>query len=329
MKSSYRRRALWRVAFGPLLTLASAGLLLLLARAGFQIPVPGALMLVTVCLSAYVGGAVSGYLSAAIGVGCALAFLSEPDLFFDPDRQFRQRMTVVVGLIAPAIVVFVRTRLAAALERERAMRERAEAANQELLTLRAELVRHAQKLERLATIDDLTGLCNRRHFLALAEDQRRRHAHEQRPLSLLIFDIDLFKSVNDRFGHDAGDAVIRHVAKVCRSHIGNSDILARFGGEEFILLLPQTTGKEATGHADEMRQWLETAPFEWDGVPVRVTVSIGVAETDAEVQNLGDLVKRADQALYQAKREGRNCVRYARKTSKRIATKPAAAVAAA
>jgi len=329
MKPSHRSRALWRLAFGPMLTLATAGLLLSLARAGVPVPVPGMIMLVTVCLSAYIGGAVPGYLSSVIGVACALEFLSEPDLLFTPDVQFRQQFSVATGLIVPAIVAFLRTRLAGALERERALRERAEAANHELLTLRAELVRHAQELERLATIDDLTGLCNRRHFFALAEDQRRRHARERRPLSVLIFDIDLFKSVNDRFGHDAGDAVIRHVAKVCRSHIGNSDVLARFGGEEFILLLPQTTGQEAMVHADEMRQWLEAAPFEWDGVPVRVTVSIGVAETDAEVQSLGDLMKRADQALYQAKREGRNCVRYARKASKRIATKPAAAVAAA
>ena len=82
------------------------------------------------------------------------------------------------------------------------MRERAEAANRELLMLRTELVRHAEKLERLATTDDLTGLCNRRHFLALAEEEWRRHAREQRPMALLIFDIDVFKSVNDRFGHD-------------------------------------------------------------------------------------------------------------------------------
>jgi K+-sensing histidine kinase KdpD len=150
MKPSYRRRALWRLAFGPLLTLATASLLLLIARAGVQVPVPGVLMLVTVCLSAYVGGVLPGYLSAAIGVSCGLALLSEPNLLFTPDREFRQQLTVAIGLFAPAIVVFLRTRLASALESERALRERAEAANHELRTLRAELVRHARKLERLA-----------------------------------------------------------------------------------------------------------------------------------------------------------------------------------
>jgi diguanylate cyclase (GGDEF)-like protein len=207
-----------------------------------------------------------------------LAFLSEPNLLFTPDREFRQQMTVAIGLIAPAIVVFLRTRLAGALERERALRERAEAANHELRTLRAELVRYARQLERLATTDDLTGLCNRRHFLAVAEDARSRHGREQRPLSLLIFDIDLFKSVNDRFGHDAGDSVIRHVADVCRNSAGTSDILARLGGEEFILLLPGATGEEAMARADDMRRRLEATPFEIDGSKVRVTVSIGVAE---------------------------------------------------
>jgi len=328
MKPSYGRHALWRLAFGPLLTLATACLLLLIARAGVQVPVPGVLMLVTVCLSAYVGGALPGYLSAAIGVSCGLAFLSEPNLLFTPDREFRQQMTVAIGLIAPAVVVFLRTRLAGALERERALRERAEAANHELRTLRAELVRYARQLERLATTDDLTGLCNRRHFLAVAEDARSRHAREQRPFSLLIFDIDLFKSVNDRFGHDAGDSVIRHVADVCRNSVGASDILARLGGEEFILLLPGTTGEEAMARADDMRRRLEATPFEIDGSKVRVTVSIGVAEAAPPTDSIGDLMKRADQALYQAKREGRNCVRYARKVSKRIGA-PAAAAAAA
>jgi diguanylate cyclase (GGDEF)-like protein len=329
MKPSYRRRALWRLAFGPLLTLATAGLLLVIARAGVQVPVPGVIMLVTVCLSAYVGGALPGYLSAAIGVNCGLAFLSAPDLLFTPDREFRQQLTVAIGLIAPAVVVFLRTRLAGALERERALRERAEAANHELRTLRAELVRHAQKLERLATIDDLTGLYNRRHFLALAEDERCRHALEQSPMAILIFDIDLFKSVNDRFGHDAGDAVIRHVADVCRNEVSRSDILARIGGEEFALLLPATTAEQAVARADAMRQRLEATPFEVDGAKVRVTVSIGVAEAAPPTDSIGDLMKRADQALYQAKRDGRNRVKFRRASPQRAEEATVAAAAAA
>jgi diguanylate cyclase (GGDEF)-like protein len=156
-------------------------------------------------------------------------------------------------------------------------------------------------------------LCNRRHFLALAEDELRRHVREQRVMAVLIFDIDLFKSVNDRFGHDAGDAVIRHVADVCRNEIGTSEILARIGGEEFVLLLPGTTGERAAARADAIRRRLEATAFEVEGAEVRVTVSIGVAEAAAQMECVGDLMKRADQALYQAKRDGRNRVRCARR----------------
>jgi diguanylate cyclase (GGDEF)-like protein len=315
MNSSHWRRSMWSRVAGPLLTFALAVAFLLLARSGIRIPVPGAFMIGMIFLSAYVGGGAAGYVSAIIGIGCCLALVSDPDRSFLPDRQFRLPLIVALGLLLPFLIDHLQNRAARRLEMERALRERAESANRELLTLRAELVRHARELERLATIDDLTGLCNRRHFLALAEDERRRHAREQRPLAVLIFDIDLFKSVNDRFGHDAGDAVIRHVAHVCRNEIGASEILARIGGEEFVLLLPETTGEHAAARADAIRLRLEAAAFEVADVKVSVTVSIGVAEATAQMECVGDLMKRADQALYQAKRDGRNRVRCARPAS--------------
>jgi diguanylate cyclase (GGDEF)-like protein len=329
MKPWYRRRAIWRLVAGPLLTAATACTLLSLARSGIRVPAPGGFILGAIFVASYMGGAPAGYLSAALGIGFGSALLTEPGLLFVPEPEFRLLLLVGCGLILPLVVSQLRNRSTRHLESERAMRERAEAANRELLTLRAELVRHAQELERLATLDDLTGLCNRRHFLALAEDERSRHAREQRPMAVLIFDIDLFKSVNDRFGHDAGDAVIRHVADVCRGEIGESDILARFGGEEFVLLLPESTGEQAAARADAMRQRLEATAFEVDGVKVRVTVSIGVAEAATQTECIGDLMKRADQALYQAKRDGRNRVRSARRASPESRDQIAAASAAA
>ena len=179
MKTSHQRRTIWRWSVGPLLTLAIACVMLTLMRSGIQVPLPGAFMLVSIVLSSYLGGATAGYLSAAIGVVCGLVLLSDPEVVFTPDREFRRQLLFTGGLILPVLVNYLRIRFARALEQERAMRERAEAANRELLSLRAELVRHAQKLERLATIDDLTGLSNRRHFLALAEDEWHRHALEQ------------------------------------------------------------------------------------------------------------------------------------------------------
>jgi diguanylate cyclase (GGDEF)-like protein len=238
----------------------------------------------------------------------------------------------VLALTIPVLTVFIRNRIARRLENERTLRERAEAANRELLTLRAELVRHAQELERLATTDDLTGLCNRRHFLVRSEEALR--LRDGRPLALMLFDIDLFKSVNDRFGHGGGDAVIRHVADICCSEAGKSEslaseILARVGGEEFVLLLPDSTGEHAAIRAEALRQRLESRPFEIDGASTRVTVSVGVSEAATETTSIGDLMKRADPALYQAKRDGRNRVRRARSAPARSGDKIAAPSAAA
>jgi diguanylate cyclase (GGDEF)-like protein len=327
MKPLDYRRAIWRLIFGPMLTIATAGALLALARAGVRIPAPGAFMLGTIFLATYFAGTAAGYLSAVIGIGCNVVLLTEPALAFMPDHDYRVTWVAVLGLIVPVLTGHLRNRTARRLEAERAMRERAEAANRELLTLRAELVRHAQELERLATTDDLTGLCNRRHFLALAEEERRRCKREQRPLAMLIFDIDLFKSVNDQFGHDTGDAVIRHVGDICRGEMGPSDILARIGGEEFVLLLPETTGEQAAARAEAMRRRLEAAPFEAAGAEVRVTISIGVSEASAETECIADMMKRADEALYQAKHNGRNRVQSVRRASLRSDT-AAAAVAA-
>jgi diguanylate cyclase (GGDEF)-like protein len=331
--SSNRRRDILRLVAGPLLTLATAGTLLLLARASIGIPVPAGFLIVTIVLSSYLGGAIAGYLSAAVAIVVHPVLLSEPGLTFMPDPATRVQATAVLVLIVPVLTILLRNRIARRLEDERGMRERAEAANRELLVLRAELVRHAQELERLATTDDLTGLCNRRHFLALAQDlvaqdERRRCAQMQQPLALLVLDIDHFKSVNDRFGHDGGDAVIRHVADVCRSTINDTDILARFGGEEFVLLLPQTTGEQAAARAEAMRRKLEASPLQLDRGAVRVTISVGGAEAGADMQSIGDLMKRADEALYQAKRDGRNRVRHASRAASRP-DKLAAASAAA
>jgi len=174
-----------------------------------------------------------------------------------------------------------------------------------------DLVRHAETLERLATVDDLTGICNRRHFMTLAQTAWERF-RDGEPFSLLILDLDLFKSVNDRFGHIGGDAVIRHVVDVCRSTKRDADILARLGGEEFALLLPDTRAPEAAAFAEELRRRVEAAPVAIENTILRITTSIGIAEAERGMARIGDLMKRADKALYEAKRAGRNRVRLAK-----------------
>jgi diguanylate cyclase (GGDEF)-like protein len=174
-----------------------------------------------------------------------------------------------------------------------------------------DLVRHAETLEHLATIDDMTGICNRRHFMTLAQAAWERFRAGE-PFSLLILDLDMFKSVNDRFGHDAGDAVIRHVADVCRSTKGGADVLARLGGEEFVLLLPGTRVGEGAAFAEELRRRVEASPLAIENTILRITTSIGVAEAERSMARVSDLIKRADKALYEAKRGGRNRVRSAK-----------------
>jgi diguanylate cyclase (GGDEF)-like protein len=173
----------------------------------------------------------------------------------------------------------------------------------------SDLVRHADALQRLATTDDMTGICNRRHFMALAQARWERFETAGEPLSLMILDLDLFKSINDRFGHDAGDAVIRHVAGLLEDTRRNADVPARLGGEEFVLLLPGTRADVAFALAEELRQRIEAAPLAIESTVLRITASIGVAQAEPAMTRFIDLMKRADKALYEAKRGGRNRVR--------------------
>jgi predicted signal transduction protein with EAL and GGDEF domain len=117
-----------------------------------------------------------------------------------------------------------------------------------------DLVQHADKLKVLATVDGMTGLFNRRHFLSLAEIEWSRYQRYSRPMSLILFDIDRFKSINDSYGHYAGDHVIMQIADICRQQKRKSDIIARFGGEEFLMLLPETDLAAAQRVAERLRR---------------------------------------------------------------------------
>jgi diguanylate cyclase (GGDEF)-like protein len=171
-----------------------------------------------------------------------------------------------------------------------------------------EVVTHADKLERLAMVDGLTGISNRRHFLENAGAEWSRYQRYNRPLSLLMIDIDHFKSINDRFGHDAGDKALTHVAALCCEDNRASDVAARLGGEEFGLLLPETELDLAFLVAERLRLKVESAPLQVDGLTIPLTVSIGVATALPAMGHFQALMKTADAALYEAKRSGRNCV---------------------
>ncbi len=172
----------------------------------------------------------------------------------------------------------------------------------------SELADQAEALERLACVDGLTGLNNRRHFLTLAESEWSRFQRYQRPLALLMIDIDFFKSVNDTYGHDAGDAVLKAVAESLHRSKRSSDIAGRLGGEEFALILPEATLDRAVAAAERYRTLIGGRPIIVLGRQISVTVSIGVGVAETGMSGFEDLLKSADVALYEAKHCGRNRV---------------------
>ena len=171
-----------------------------------------------------------------------------------------------------------------------------------------DIVRNAKELERLATTDGMTGIYNRRHFLTLADHEWTRSRRHGRPISFLMIDIDCFKSINDNFGHQVGDEMIVHLAYLAHSCKREGDVLARIGGEEFALLLPDTDLPEAQIVAERLRNEVAARSLVVRSRSIPATVSIGVANLVSTMSDVSDLMKAADQALYDAKRAGRNRV---------------------
>jgi len=165
-----------------------------------------------------------------------------------------------------------------------------------------------EALRRSIFCDHLTGLANRRAFFDAAEGELQRWARQPRPLSLVMIDADHFKQVNDRHGHASGDAVLRHLALALGACTRAVDVVARVGGEEFILLLPDTTIEGAEALASRLCQSVADGPVEIDGLSISYTVSAGVAQMQVGVAGVDALIKRADAALYRAKTLGRNRV---------------------
>jgi diguanylate cyclase (GGDEF)-like protein len=164
------------------------------------------------------------------------------------------------------------------------------------------------ELHRLSTTDSMTGALNRRRFEELAELERRRAQRNGFPLSILILDIDHFKSVNDRFGHHTGDAAIRMLANVSLATLRPADLFSRWGGEEFVVAMPETNAAGVKKAAERLREMIAAARFEAAGKTHSVTVSIGVTTMLREELSIAHAIGRADRALYRAKQAGRNRV---------------------
>ncbi|MDR1853975.1 MAG: diguanylate cyclase [Azoarcus sp.] len=168
--------------------------------------------------------------------------------------------------------------------------------------------RHARELWQLATSDPLTGIPNRRAFFESIERERARLARYPGEAAILMMDIDHFKQINDTHGHAAGDAMLCHIVRQVKKLLRESDTLARLGGEEFAVLLPQASRDGALGLAERVRKVLEDNPLIYNDTPIRVTTSVGVTSMTADDLNTDQTLSRADHALYEAKRKGRNRV---------------------
>ncbi|PPE66962.1 hypothetical protein C1704_05780 [Caldimonas caldifontis] len=178
-----------------------------------------------------------------------------------------------------------------------------------VLRLIFQLEASRQRIAELAVTDELTGCYNRRHFMERAELEWLRSRRHHMPLALILLDADDFKQVNDTHGHQCGDHLLREMALQCRASLRGTDVLARFGGEELIVLLPQTDLAGALAIAERIRHQVQDLVVQWQGQAVTATVSLGVAALHASHASVDALIRDADQALYEAKRAGRNRVR--------------------
>jgi diguanylate cyclase (GGDEF)-like protein len=177
--------------------------------------------------------------------------------------------------------------------------------------IRTSAVQHLlDQLCALTMSDGLTGLFNRRHFDQRLAYELGRVRRDYSPCSLIMIDIDHFKNVNDRYGHDVGDVVLRHVAQVLAQTLRQTDIVCRFGGEEFVVILPVTSIREALRAAERLRLAIKRSSVTVVGQTISVSVSAGVAFCSPQEQiEQDELIRRADQALYRAKADGRDCTR--------------------
>ena len=180
--------------------------------------------------------------------------------------------------------------------------EQLEKANTELQNKQRELL-------RLTRLDGLTGLYNRSTFVELSRQELARAQRQSSNTTILLLDLDFFKRVNDTWGHPAGDAVLKNVAFVANNTVRATDLVGRLGGEEFLILLPNTSMEEARVLAEKLRANMERHPTPWESTVIKATISIGLASTSAEENRDYDtLYTAADKALYKAKERGRNQV---------------------
>lgn len=223
----------------------------------------------------------------------------------DQKRWFILHVTPVRDA-GPAQLIVAHEDITARRNAEEDARQARRATDQANRELRQALTRE----HLMASTDELTGVANRRHFFAVAAKQLARTRRRPEAIAVALLDIDHFKRINDTYGHQAGDRVLQHVARVTRAQLRTVDELARYGGEEFVMLLPGSDGRQAMQIAERIREQCAAACIVVAEDAIRVTVSIGVADVDVEA-GLEVAIRGADRALYRAKDHGRDRVELA------------------
>jgi diguanylate cyclase (GGDEF)-like protein len=180
---------------------------------------------------------------------------------------------------------------------------------EQLDKINLDLQNKQRELLRLTRLDGLTGLYNRSTFVEVSRQELARAQRQTSNTTILLLDLDFFKHVNDTWGHPAGDAVLKNVAFIANNTVRATDLVGRLGGEEFIVLLPNTSLEAARGLAEKLRANIERHPTPWESGVIKTTISIGLASTTAaEKLDFDLLYTAADKALYLAKERGRNQV---------------------
>lgn len=217
--------------------------------------------------------------------------------------------TIISYILISAMSFFVVRNLNRAKRSEAYVLIKLEETNEELQREISERQKAQKRLEELATRDELTNAYNRRHFTHLANREIQRAERTGQSINLLFLDIDLFKSVNDQYGHDAGDRVLKKLTEICLSNIRELDTFARMGGEEFAILLPEIDGIQAKLTAHRLCRIIADTPIPTEAGDLKITVSIGVSTYSRNIsETLEKMLKQADIALYEAKAKGRNRV---------------------
>ncbi len=234
----------------------------------------------------------------------------------EPGFYTESHAQAALAFAAQAAIALENARSYERSQREVAERRRAEEelrdANLRLQAQIAEVELLQVRLREQAIRDPLTGLFNRRYFTETLQRELARCRREERPLSLALLDLDHFKEINDAFGHEAGDRVLEAFGGFLRERTRDGDVACRYGGEEFVVLLPGAPGQAASARAEEWRGALQRFRVAHSGRDLGVTISAGIAEFPTHAGTHDDLIRIADVALYQAKREGRNRVVLAR-----------------